>query len=414
MRLRPPRTVHGFSHRLPRRPIRMRLALLYFWVFVASGAVLLAFTVALWQARTTVESVVVDSAAHRPIARYLPPNPVNPTRTGGSPGPTTIRVQPVKQHNIDLEQLLIVSGIALAMMGGASIGLGWVIAGRFLKPLRTITTATRAISATNLHQRLNLAGPDDELKELGDTFDDLLARLERSFQFERRFVANASHELRTPLATMRASLDVAMAKPGPVPPQIVTLAGRLWAELDRVDRLLESFLTLAHAQQGPIDSESNLSLDDIASAAVKRRAGAIAHLELTVDQQTCSPTRIRGSETLLSRMVENVIDNAVNHNQPGGWVRITTAVEGPVVRLVVENGGPVFAQDDVDELAQPFRRLGTARTGSDKGTGLGLSIVKSIVEANGGTLDLHALSTGGLRVGIALPRAVGIQAGVWA
>ena len=149
-------------------------------------------------------------------------------------------------------------------MAVLSLAIGWLVAGRFLRPLRTITTTTREISATNLHERLNLAGPDDELKELADTFDELLARLDRSFAFERQFVANASHELRTPLAGMRTSLDVAMAKPGPVPAHIVTLADRLRHELDHVDRLLESFLTLAHTQQGPLADQSTVSLADIA------------------------------------------------------------------------------------------------------------------------------------------------------
>jgi hypothetical protein len=191
-----------------------------------------------------------------------------------------------RAHGSDLQQLLIVAGIALGMMAVVSIGFGWLVAGRFLRPMRAITTTAREISATSLHERLSLAGPDDELKELADTFDDLLARLERSFQFERRFVANASHELRTPLATMRVWLDVAkaMAKPGPVPPQTVTLADRLRRELDRVDRLLESFLTLAHTQQGPAADDSMLSPAEITSAAIERRADAISRMALTVDE----------------------------------------------------------------------------------------------------------------------------------
>jgi signal transduction histidine kinase len=388
MRLRPQFTRHSFRPRLPRRTIRVRLAVLFFAVFLASGAVLLAVTAAVWQHRTGDLTAV-------------------PAPTGSLQNPAT----GVIQHSSDRRELLIASGIALAMLGGLSLALGWLVAGRFLRPLRTITTTTREISATSLHERLNLAGPDDELKELGDTFDELLARLERSFQFERQFVANASHELRTPLATMRASLDVAMAKPGPVPPQIVTLADRLRHELDHIDRLLESFLTLAHAQHGPAADESTLSLADIACAAIERRSGAISLMKLTVDQEGCPDAWVTGSETLLSRMVENVIDNAVKHNQPGGWARVKTAVDGPLARLVVENGGPVLAQDDVEQLARPFRRLGAERTGSDNGSGLGLWIVASIAEVHVGTLDLHALGDGGLRVVIALPLATPTTAG---
>jgi signal transduction histidine kinase len=388
MRLRPELTAHSFRPHLPRRTIRVRLAVLFFAVFLASGAALLAVTVTVWHGRTGGTTQVTPEPA-------------------GSLHPAV----GITQHSFDSRQLLIASGIALAIMAALALALGWLVAGRFLRPLRTITTTTREISATNLHERLKLAGPDDELKELGDTFDELLARLERSFAFERRFVANASHELRTPLATMRASLDVAMAKPGPLPPQIVTLADRLRHELDHVDRLLESFLTLAHAQHGPAADQSTLSLAEIASAAIERRAGAISLMKLNVSQQACPEAWVTGSETLLSRMVENVIDNAVNHNQPAGWVRVHTAVDGPLARIVVENGGPVLAPEVVEQLARPFRRLGAERTGSENGTGLGLSIVASIAETHGGTLDLHALGDGGVRVVIALPLAVQAPAG---
>jgi signal transduction histidine kinase len=390
VRLRRKLTGHRLRPRLPRRTVRVRLAALFFAVFLASGAALLAVTVAVWQGRTG------GGTTHAPAGSLLHP------------------AIGVTQHGSDRHQLLIASGIAFAIMAGASLAVGWLVAGRFPRPLRTITATTREISATNLQQRLNLVGPDDELKELGDTFDDLLARLERSFDFERQFVANASHELRTPLATMRASLDVAMSKPGPLPPQIVTLADRLRREFDHVDRLLESFLTLAHAQHGPAADESTLSLADLASTAIERRSGAISLLSLTLNRDEFRQACVGGSATLLSRMVENVIDNAINHNQPGGWVRVQTAVEGPVARIIVENGGPVLAQQEVEQLVQPFRRLGAQRTGSEEGSGLGLSIVSTIAEAHGGTVDLQALRDGGLRVVIALPLAVATRAGAQA
>jgi signal transduction histidine kinase len=250
-----------------------------------------------------------------------------------------------------------------------------------------------------------LNGPEDEIKELGDTFDALLERLERSFEAERRFVANASHELRTPLATMRASLDVAIAKPGPVPPQTAVLADRLRRELDHVDRLLASLLTLAQAQRAPSADQGTVSLDALASAAVEQRLGAISQMALRVDQQRCPDAWALGSETLLSRMVDNMVENAVKHNEQGGWLQLQTAVDGQVVRLVVENGGAVLRPEDVKELARPFKRLGAERTGSERGNGLGLSIVQAIAEAHDGVLDLHARSDGGLRVVVTLARA---------
>jgi signal transduction histidine kinase len=366
----------------------VRLTVLLFAVFLAVGAALLTVTVALWQGRTANLTAA--------------PVPAGSPQTAASG---------ITQHSSDQHQLLVASGIALAVVGGVALALGWLVAGRFLRPLRTITATTREISASNLHERLNLTGPDDELKELADTFDQLLDRLERSFEFERQFVANASHELRTPLAGMRTSLDVAMAKPGPVPPHISTLAERLRRELDHVDRLLESFLTLAHAQQGPLGDESTVSLAELARLAIERRAHTIVALGLDIEQQLSPDAWVIGSGTLLSRVVDNVIDNAIGHNQPGGWVRVDAAAHGRHAHLVVENGGPVIDPDQVGQLVEPFRRIGADRTGSDNGAGLGLAIVSSIVEVHGGALRLEALTDGGLRVAIALPLAVRTAAG---
>jgi len=390
MQLRPELSGRRYRPRLPRRSIRLRLAGLFFVVFVVSGAALLAVTVAVWQGSTgnlTASAVPVPAGSLR-----------NPAIG-------------ISQHSADRQQLLIASGIGLAIMAGASLAVGWLVAGRFLAPLRTITAATREISATNLHERLNLTGPDDELKELADTFDQLLDRLERSFSFERQFVANASHELRTPLAGMRTSLDVAMAKSGPVPPHVRTLADRLRRELDHIDRLLEGFLTLAQSQQGPPGDESTVSLAELARLAIERRADTISTMGLDVEQRQGPDAWVTGSETLLARLVENVIDNALAHNQPGGWVRVTTAVDDRRTRLVVENGGPVLDPGEVRELTRPFRRIGVERTGSDNGAGLGLAIVSSIVEVHDGTLELEALSDGGLRVMITLPLPARTAAG---
>jgi signal transduction histidine kinase len=378
------RSGQSFGPRLPRRTIRARLAVLFFAVFLASGAVLLAVTVAVWQSRTG--GVTVSAV---PVAHGVGSNPA----TGST------------QHSSDRHQLLIAAAIALAIMGGLSLAVGWLVAGRFLRPLRTIITSTREISASNLHERLRLAGPDDELKELADTFDELLDRLERSFAFERQFVANASHELRTPLAGMRTSLDVAMAKSVPVPAHIETLARRLRRELDQIDRLLESFLTLAHSQHGAPADLSTVSLSELARVAIGDRVAAIATKGLRVEEGPAAHAWVAGSLTLLSRMVENVIDNSIGHNLQGGWIRVTSADDDTRARLVVENGGTPLDPEQVDNLTEPFRRLGAERTGSDEGAGLGLAIVASILEAHAGTLSLEALPDGGLRVAISLPLA---------
>jgi signal transduction histidine kinase len=316
-----------------------------------------------------------------------------------------------------LHQLLTYSGFVLIGMAVLTLALGWLVAGRVLRPLRTITVTTRDISERNLHQRLNLPGPTDELKNLGDTIDGLLERLEGAFEAQRRFVANASHEFRTPLATMRAALDVAEAKPEPVPPQTLALAERLRGQLDELDLLLDSFLALARVQHDTTSERTLLTLDDLITDALDQRETAIADKPLAVRRHDDPRARIVGDPILLARLTANLIDNAVRHNQPGGWIEVTTTADATTARveLAVETGGPVLDQEHVRQLARPFRRLGADRTGSHNGTGLGLSIVDAIATAHGGTLQLHARPEGGLRVVVDLPLAtpsVPVGAGV--
>jgi hypothetical protein len=391
MRPQSRRAGRALRARLPRRTIRIRLTLVYWGLFVISGAALLAVTVALWQSSTGVAN---QAAPTRAVA----PGP--PSGHAALPYAS----QQV-QHRSDLDRLLVVSVMALGIMAVPAVAVGWLVAGRYLRPLRTIAATARTISATNLHERLNLDGPDDELRELGDTFDDLLGRLDRSFRSQRQFAASAAHELRTPHATMRVWLDVAMAKPGPLPPHIADLGDRLAKELDHVDQLIDGLLVLARAQHGAITDEATMSLDDLVSGAVTAHERAIADMSLDVCQRQCPEARVTGSATLLARMVHNVLDNAVRHNCEGGWVRVRTDVTGPAARLFVENGGPALSEHDIQHLAQPFRRLGAQRTGSDTGTGLGLSIVASIAEIHGGRVDLRARPAGGLQVTIELPAA---------
>ena len=380
---------------LPRRSVRLRLTALYTVLFLLSGVVLLAIT----------SGVVVASSA---VTAHAPPQP--------NPQSALARAQ-ARIHQLQAElnahtlpgvshQLLVGSAVALGVMTVASAALGWIVAGRVLRPLRAITAATRRISADSLHERLALAGPRDELADLADTIDGLLERLDGAFAAQRRFAANAAHELRTPLTTMRASVDVDVAKPGPVPEQTIALAGRLRAELDRVDELLDGLLALARAQHGVLPDRAVLSLGALVSASLAARSGAIAARKLTV-QHTGSPggAWVAGSQPLLRRMVDNVIDNAIGHNVDGGWISVTTGADGAVAVLAVETGGEVLDQRQVDQLAQPFQRLGADRTGSTGGAGLGLPIVAAIADAHGGTLDLRARPEGGLRVAIGLPLA---------
>ncbi|MFC6014718.1 sensor histidine kinase [Plantactinospora solaniradicis] len=378
---------------LPGRTVRLRFTILYAALFLVSGFGLLAITNLL--------------GGGIQVTRAAPGQ--NPPAEQSSLAAAQQRVHQLEAQLARIDatqsrQLLMGSLIALAVMAVASVLLGKAVAGRVLRPLRTITAATRRISAENLHERLAVPGPADEVKDLADTIDGLLERLEASFAAQRRFIANASHELRTPLATMRAALDVAVAKPQPAPPQTTVLADRLRTELDRVDHLLEGFLVLARAQHGALADGAPVSLGDLVSQSVSARAAAIAARSLTLDDEGLSDTAwTRGSPALLSRMADNVIDNAVIHNQDGGWIRVSTRAEAASAQLVVETGGPILDPAHIAQLAQPFRRLAPDRTGSETGSGLGLSIVTAIVGAHGGRLDLHARPEGGLRVTIALP-----------
>jgi signal transduction histidine kinase len=386
--------------------VRLRLTLLYGGLFFASGAALLAITYVLVRNATDKPVVIRTQTTVAPAPPGSRPRPPLPSlRAQAERDRQRAQQAADRQHADMLHELLLQSGIALGLMSLVSIGLGWVVAGRVLRPVRTITAATRRISRDNLHERLELAGPEDELKELADTIDGLLARLERAFDAQRRFVANASHELRTPLAMMRTSLDVASAKPGPIPDELRALDGKLREGLDQADQLLESFLLLARAEHGSLRKPTAVSLPDLVTSALGARQDAIRDASLAVEQ-TLAEARVRGSEALLARMVGNLLDNAIRHNQARGWIRIETQGEPDRAWLVVENGGERLDPGDVAELAQPFRRLATERTASRNGSvGLGLSIVAAIAEAHGGNLRLEARAEGGLRVLIELPRA---------
>jgi signal transduction histidine kinase len=384
------------------RTLRWRLTALYGVLFLVSGALLLLIS----------GGYVINSSSRASTA----PAPGAPISAAAQLAHDQLVIRQL-QHELAGQAgsgpsslshtVVIASAIALGFMTIGSVLMGWLLAGRALRPVRQMTAATQQISAHNLNERLAVTGPDDELKVLGDTIDGLLERLESAFSAQRRFVANASHELRTPLATIRASLDVAVAKPQGAPPQTVALASRVRAELDRIDSLLEAFLVLARAQHRSLPGYAVLPLDYVVGAALADQQAAIHARNLTVsDAVAPGGAWVRGSQALLARLVENVLDNAVGHNEHGGWVRITAATEAGRARLVVENGGPVLEQRQVDELSQPFRRLGADRIGTDRGSGLGLSIVAAIAEAHDGRLELRARPGGGLRVCIDLPAAV--------
>ncbi len=395
---------------LPRRTVRMRLALAYGALFLICGAALLAMSYLFVSRVPFSASVHLISPNGHAISSFGTQKspPTGPSHTqvvhdlpAGAAAAAQAAVD--AQHSADLHSLLVWFAVALGVMAVVSVLLGWLMAGRVLRPLRQITAATRHISEESLHQRLALVGPSDEITDLAGTIDGLLARLEGAFDAQRAFVANASHELRTPLAMMRTSLDVAKAKSPPISEDASVLSAKVREGLDQAERLVESFLVLARAERGVIDDLTRVSLTKVTAEVLDARAGRAAAADVTL-HRNLDDAEVDGSRTLLSRLAANLIDNAIRHNQPGGWLHAATTTDGPTARLVVENSGRVMDPAGVDQLGRPFRRAGVERTGSDGGVGLGLSIVAAIAAAHHGTVEIEARPEGGLRVTVTLPR----------
>jgi len=279
-------------------------------------------------------------------------------------------------------------------------GLGWAASRRVLRPLTAVTTAAQAASQDNLDRRLALAGPPDELKELADTFDAMLARLEAAFASQRRFIANASHELRTPLTEMRTLIDVTTARPAASPAQLQPVLAAIGAAVDKSEELIEALLTLARSDRGPGPAET-VDLPTAVEDAIDAIAPAAAARQIQIST-ALHDAQVTGDRVLLERLVSNLIDNAVKHNVTGGWVLASTKTEAGIAEVTVANGGEHIPPSQVTGLFEPFRRLAD-RTGTRPGTGLGLSIVASVANAHGGHAQAHARPDGGLDVQITLP-----------
>jgi signal transduction histidine kinase len=286
-------------------------------------------------------------------------------------------------------------------MTAASGGLGWYMSGRVLRPVRVITETARRASEQHLGERLAMTGAKDELKELADTFDDMLERLDTAFAGQRRFVANASHELRTPLTVMRTAIDVTLAKPSPTTRQLTEMAVRVRRSIDRAETMVEALLTLAVSDQGELSTEFT-DLATWAEDAIEAAGPEIERLDLRVDT-SLDPAETNGDPQLLERMIWNLVDNAVRHNESGGWIRLRTGTRDTSAYLEVANSGPVIPDDAVPSLFEPFRRL-EARTGTKDGVGLGLAIARSVVTAHRATVTVHSRPAGGLDIAVVIPR----------
>ncbi len=314
------------------------------------------------------------------------------------------QVAPVEaaQRAVDSHQLLVNSGVALAIVAVLALLAGWLVAGRLLRPIRTITRTARKISSTNLHERLALAGPQDELKELGDTLDDLFGRLDAAFEAQRHFVANASHELRTPLTAERTLLQVALDDPD------TTIAAWRWtaeevlASSDEQECLIEALLTLASSESG-LKGQEPVDLADTVTTSLAGLEHEIDLRGIHVDEMT-APAPLEGDPLLVERLVVNLLTNAVRHNVVDGRIEVVTDVRDGHARLSVTNTGALIPPSEVDRLFQPFQRLGSRRSHYRDGHGLGLSIVRAIANAHRAGIDVHPMPGGGLSVSIIFPK----------
>jgi signal transduction histidine kinase len=358
---------------MARRRLRTRLALFYGGVFLAASLVLLALA-------------------------FLPAVRISRTSRVGT------RHADVHAAS-NLQQVLGYSGIALAAAAVLAAALGWLAADRALRPLRAITRSAREISASNLHERLALEGPDDELTELGDTFDGLLSRLESSFQSQRQFVANASHELRTPLTVERALLEVALADPDGDYDSLRAACQRVLASSEEQERLIEALLTLASSERG-LERREPLDLGMLTSEALDVRRAEIERRGLQLEA-AIEPAQTLGDPRLVERLVANLLDNALRHNVRNGRLEVaTTGASGRAV-LSVANGGPTIPPTEVQRLFEPFQRLTPERAGYGEGHGLGLSIVRAIAAAHGASVSARAGEEGGLAIEVGFPTGSG-------
>jgi signal transduction histidine kinase len=342
---------------IPRLSVRARLAALYAALLAGSTAALLGLS---WW--------LMDRHLHRTLPENL-----------ADESAETLAVQ-----------------YLLAFLGttGIAVALGWWIAGRVLAPIRRMTETARGVTDEHLDERIAADGPQDELRELGETLDEMLARLRASLDAQRRFVANASHELRSPLTVIRTEAEVTLADPDATSEQFREMGRIVLEATDRTEALLDGLMVLARSQRGLLRSDP-VDLSKVARRAASGGNAAARAAGVRIDVEADGVVMVAGEEPLLERLVANLVDNAVRYNERGGWVRVWTTAAHGLQAVQVENSGPVVPVADVERLTQPFERLDRAREA--RGTGLGLSIVRAVAEAHGGTLYIKPREDGGLR-----------------
>jgi signal transduction histidine kinase len=409
--------------RLPRPSIRLRLTAWYATIFIAMGIVLLAVSYAVVRHEFRNEQGKVHVAVEEisPVAKGKP-RKVRARILPGLPQENTAPVSTLSAAERDaylqarnayaaqvraandraLNNVLLAFGGALLLVTLASVVAGWIVAGRALRPISRITSTARSISDRTLDARIALQGPRDELRELADTFDSMLARLEGAFESQRRFVANASHELRTPLAIVRTELDVTLDDPDARENDLRSMARVIRDANERMERLIASLLALASSEAGIVQQRPADLADVVAPALQRERLFDDGSLQL---EASLAPAPVLGDAVLLERLAANLVENAVRYNAAVGWVRVRTAVERGEAVLHVANPGARIDPAAVEGLLEPFRRLESSRSRSTGGYGLGLAVVRAVAQAHGGRIAVLARREGGLEVTVSLPLA---------
>jgi signal transduction histidine kinase len=423
-----------------RATIRVRLTVLYGGLFFLAGAVLLTVMYLLVKQNLDNHLGTASGVAFSTSSGQMNPGEAAPTvifngrpvAVGDLAGQITQQQNQVRDDT--LNTLLVEGGVALLVIGVVGSGFGWLMAERALRPVHGITETARRVAAggsaqRGLHERIALAGPRDEIKELADTFDEMLERLDRSFDGQRRFVANASHELRTPLAINRALVEVAVTRPG-ASEDARRLGESLLAVNSRHERLIDGLLTLAESEQ-QVAERSTVDMADVAGHVLDQAAAT----GLTVHRRL-EPAPTQGDPILLERLTQNLLENAIRYNEPGGWLSVHTGQIDGWAALTVTNTGPPVAGYELETIFEPFRRLGTERraacrsgdqaasdsraacrsgdqaasdstnrSGAERGFGLGLSIVRAVARAHGGEVAALSRPGGGLCITVRVPAA---------
>jgi signal transduction histidine kinase len=375
------------------RTIRLRLTAMYAGVFLVCGAALL--TLGYLLVRRNLEGHHPLHVALRRLG--LSQRARATVFTPGSHTDELIHAIERQVINQALHTLLLEYVVALVLMTLLSSVIGWLLAGRALAPLRDITATARRVSSENLGERIGLRGPEDELKELADTFDGMLARLDAAFASQRHFVASASHELRTPLAIMRTEVDVALADPDSTTDDLRAMGEALRDMVDHCERLIASLLLLARSEAAVKRAEPT-DLATLAGDCITDLQAVARQAQIEIEPKL-SPAPCSGDASLLERLIFNLLDNGIRHNVPGGRLLVSTGIRGRSAVIEVANGGDRIDPEQARTLAEPFRRLDR----SVDGFGLGLSIVRSVAKAHGGTMALTAPAEGGLRAVVTLP-----------